>query len=112
MTDTGADGVKFSHDGGATWVGAGRLNHLVTGGGARPFIDQIRSFGFHPGKRDFLLVGTRDVGVFGSDDGGLNWAKVPGTEQIPNIETFFFDEFHNDVLISSFGRGLWRMLLP
>jgi photosystem II stability/assembly factor-like uncharacterized protein len=70
---------------------------------------QVHSIAFHPTNSNLILVGTEAAGIIESEDGGQTWMQVAGSEQIPAINAFFFDEVRGTVTISSYGRGLWRM---
>ncbi|MBM4146982.1 MAG: DUF11 domain-containing protein, partial [Nitrospira sp.] len=42
-------------------------------------------------------------------DDGHHWARIPGTEKVTMASSFFFDEQRNEVLASSYGRGLFKL---
>ena len=44
-----------------------------------------------------------------SFDGGVTWATIEGSQRIPVVSSFFFDSLLNRVVVSSYGRGLWKL---
>ena len=73
---------------------------------------QPQRIGWDPTNGNRLLVGTESLGIFGTIDGGASWRKIPGSERIPSVSSFFFDEFRETILVSSYGRGLWTIQMP
>jgi Ca2+-binding RTX toxin-like protein len=69
---------------------------------------QIFSIGFDPSSST-VLAGTLNAGVLVSQDDGNSWARVCGTNVIPRVTSFFFDEGSTTAYASSFGRGLWSI---
>ena len=91
-----------------------QLSDLVTMGGTLTHDrdrgkSQVRSIAFDPHDPQRILVGTEAAGIIASLDGGITWGRVPGSEAIPAISSFFFDEVQNQVWVSSYGRGLWKV---
>jgi hypothetical protein len=84
----------------------------VTQGGTFKFkwgpFTQITSFGFDPDCNGHILVGTQQAGIFQTFDKGSTWAKVADSELIPSVSSFFFPG-NEEVIISSYGRGLWKL---
>jgi hypothetical protein len=87
---------------------------LVTGNGQ--FLFSVPNVGvqahaifFDPTNSNRILVGTEANGVIASLDGGLTWGSMFQSNQVPAITSFFFDEVQNNVLVSSYGRGLWKL---
>jgi photosystem II stability/assembly factor-like uncharacterized protein len=116
VADVGAQAMKSSADGGATWSVDTALSRAVTANGSLLFFEpsfisagQVHSIAFDPGNSNLILVGTEAAGIIRSENGGRTWAQVPNSIQIPAINSFFFDEIRGLVTISSYGRGLWRM---
>jgi photosystem II stability/assembly factor-like uncharacterized protein len=105
------DVVKVSRDGGGTWTPDTALTTLVTESGSLRFrkgaFTQISSFGYDPVCRGHILVGTVQAGMFQTFDFAATWSKVKHSERIPNISGFFFAQ-KGEVVLSSYGRGLWR----
>ncbi len=102
-------GVRESFDGGHQWTadeGTAQLDSLATDAfEARNLI----SFGFDRTDPDRIVAGTAEAGAMSTLDGGQTWARLCGTDDIPLITRFFFDEVENNVYASSWGRGLWRV---
>src|SRR5262249_4261744 len=116
VADVGAQAMRFSTDGGATWTMDTALTRAVTANGSLLFFEpsfvsegQVHAIAFDPSNSKLILVGTEQAGIIRSEDGGSTWAPVPDSIQIPAINSFFFDEVRGLVTISSYGRGLWRM---
>ena len=119
--DAGAGKVKFSSDGGTTWPTDAPLSSLVSGNGQFLLAPhstagfgfnenrQVTAFGFDDQDGRRILTGTEANGVFASFDRGASWAHVQGSELIPVITSFFFDQRVADVYFSSYSRGLWKM---
>lgn len=104
--------VKTSTDGGMSWATDTALTSLVTESGNLKFrsgpFTQITSFGFDPSCRGHILIGTLQAGVFQSLDNGANWTHVQDSQLIPYVSSFFFPE-KGKAIISSYGRGLWKL---
>jgi len=111
VPDIANDVVKKSMNGGVTWVSDNNLTSLVTNSGEFKFhwgrFSQISCFGFDPECINHIMVGTQQAGIFQSFDNGNTWEKVPHSENIPFVSSFFFRK-EGEVVISSYGRGLWR----
>ncbi len=103
--------VQKSTDGGLSWVPDNNLTDLVTNSGEFKFswdgFSQISSFGFDPECWGHIMVGTQQAGIFQTFNNGISWEKVAGSEKIPYVGSFFFSK-KGEVVISSYGRGLWR----
>lgn len=104
--------VKKTDDGGASWATDVALTDLVTENGSLRFREgpftQISAFGYDPECSGHVMVGTRQAGIFQSFDGGGSWAKVPKSERVPFVSWFFFTD-DEEVVVSSYGRGLWKV---
>lgn len=125
VPSSGQPGMRQSTDGGLTWSGAAtadlamdELTRLATAGGRHHFsttnfsgsaYSQVSALQFNPGNSQVILVGTEQVGVISSMDGGATWAHVCESEQIPRVTSFFFDNNANQVYASSYGRGVWTV---
>jgi len=112
--DVGDNAVKFTLDGGNTWATDTALTNLVTAGGTLKMTEtyfggQVRSIAVDPSNSNFILVGTEAAGIIATKDRGNTWAKIPGSEKIPTIQSIFIDEVQKKVYVSSYGRGLWRI---
>ena len=116
--DIGANMMMVSTDGGTTWNPDNLLTNLVTSAGqfrfsqttGLPGIDtQAHAIAFDPTNGDRILVGTEQAGILGSLDGGATWGILPDSDIVPAVSSFFFDQVQNDVIASSYGRGLWKL---
>ncbi|HKD78233.1 MAG TPA: sialidase family protein [Candidatus Angelobacter sp.] len=112
--DVGTNQMKVSVDGGTTWKVDSALTTLLTNNGEFRFSEpnfgtQAHVIAFDPANSNRILVGTEANGVIASLDGGQTWAKMFASEQATGITSFFFDEVQNNVLASSYGRGLWKL---
>ncbi len=111
--DIVAGDVKISRNGGDTFTTHAQLTDLVTRSGAllmyrSPYFMQVTHVGFDPYNDDRIMVGTRDAGIMVSDDGGTTWTKIPGSERVLYCTGFFFEP-DTSVVVSTYGRGLWRI---
>lgn len=104
--------MKVSIDGGMSWTPDNALTALLTGAGEfrfrwREFV-QLGTLGFDPECPGHILAGSTQAGIFRSFDGGGSWARIDGTEVIPRVSSFYFAD-NGQVIVSSYGRGLWRV---
>ena len=117
--DVGANGMKETTDGGATWTTDAQLTSLVTANNRFAFNDGSGRLGteahaiyFDPTNANRILVGTEYAGIIASLDGGVSWTKLPGSDAIPAITSFFVDEVQDTILVTSYGRGMWKLSIP
>ena len=129
--DLNAQAMRTSSDFGRTWSTDDELTALIKGQDrllpARTFAqtakflfngrDGVRSQATEIAfdRRGFgrIFVGTQANGVFTTDDDGVTWEKIPGSDPIASATGFFFGDPDRDgTLVSSWGRGLWRVQLP
>jgi Ca2+-binding RTX toxin-like protein len=115
----GSPTVVDSFDSGASWQANAALTRLLrnTGGPMSwpgcpdAACSKVTSIAFNPelegGGRN-ILVGTEADGVYVSSDDGVSWAHVPRSEELPAVSSFFFDIFRDEVIVSTYGRGLWK----
>lgn len=108
--------MKVSIDGGGTWTADADLTDLVTVNGAFEWNAfggvQPWSVAWDPENTLRTVVGTEQAGIVATVDGGLNWFTLPGTtDRIPFVNSFFFDQDHNLVYASTYGRSLWSFAL-
>lgn len=82
---------------------------------------QVNSVSFHPMIPNWIYLGT-DVGIFGSEDGGLNYKVTPLFSENPGDEfnnegpvytevtDLFWDFAFNETILhaATFGRGIWQ----
>jgi photosystem II stability/assembly factor-like uncharacterized protein len=111
--DEVAGAMKVSRDG-RSWQVDTALTALVTSGSEFLFSTsrigtQASALAFHPSRPGVELVGTDGNGIIASRDDGRSWRRLRGTGSIPEVTAFAFDERTDTVVVSSFGRGLWRL---
>lgn len=114
IADIQDDQMKVTRDGGLNWTPDVALTNAVTDNGnflfrVGPF-PEAHAIAFNPFHSCDILVGTAQNGIIRSTDGGNNWSKIPGSEQITNISAFFFENGRH-AYVSSYGRGLWQLNL-
>lgn len=99
-------------DGGENWTEIPGLTSMVTSGGAFLFRRGIFPFAsavsFSPNDPNMVAVGTLNNGVFVSGDRGATWTKVPDSEGATDLTSIEW-KTGNEAVISSYGRGLWRL---
>ena len=106
--------IKVSHDGGVSWTTDKNLTEEVTKRGdlllydRDPYHMQITQISFDPYNERRILIGTRDSGIIVSENSGTSWWTLKDSEQITYITGFFFAR-DNSVIVSSYGRGLWKI---
>jgi photosystem II stability/assembly factor-like uncharacterized protein len=101
-----------SHDGGESWKEIPQLTKLVTDNGRLLFRESIfpiaSTVSFCPQDPRMVIVGTREAGLFLSHDNGATWARIPGTEKATLVTSAHWRSA-NDVIVSTYGRGLWHL---
>jgi photosystem II stability/assembly factor-like uncharacterized protein len=106
--------VKVTFNGGSIWSIDTILTKLVTQSGIFKFrrgpFTQITNISFDPDVAGHILVGTMQAGIFSTCDNGGSWSKISGTEIVPEVSGFYFLG-NNKVVVSSYGRGLWKLSL-
>jgi len=106
------DSVKISTDGGMTWRGDSILTSAIISNGEFMFnwgkFSQVSCIEVNPDCPDNILVGTQQSGIFVTYNRGETWGRVHGSEQLPYVSSFFFAP-DGVVIISTYGRGLWKM---
>ena len=105
--------VMRTTSGGDRWERDDRLTAQVSQGGRISlngwgYAAQVTHFGFDPYNDDRILVGTQLAGVVCTRDRGATWRMVDGSEGITYATGFYFYEA-GDVLVSTYGRGLWHI---
>ena len=109
------DRVMVSRDGGLHWNTDNNLTREVTKSktillyGGNPSLMQVTRISFDPYNRNWIYVGTRDLGIILSTDGGKTWSTIPDTNRILYITNFVFGPRGDTVIVSSYGRGLWKI---
>jgi hypothetical protein len=108
--------MMASRDSGGSWYPDYGLTDVVTQGGRLLLYDdaydaeyrmQVTQISFRPDRPDHIYIGTQLAGIVRSTDGGRTWWAVTGSQKILYITGFFFMR-SGPVLISSYGRGLWK----
>lgn len=108
--------VVRSVDAGESWSDLDSLTRMVTRDGAYRFTwaegwnrqTLVSAISFNPDNPNFVLIGTNEGGVYTSSDRGATWQGVPRTDMIRPISSFYWRNW-NDVIVSTYGRGLWRL---
>ncbi len=107
--------IMITKDGGLNWEENRGLTELITDEGKYLLWDhheyrmQITKIAFDPFNPNRIFIGTRDNGIFYSDNQGIDWAKIPYSEKIIYPTAFVFDPINNVVFVSTNGRGLWKI---
>lgn len=114
VADRGTDRVLQSVDGGNSWVVDTQLTALVTAGGVFDFDGALSAVAFDPNPvaSGTILVGTDAAGIMASTDGGASWTKLAGSQVVTAVTSFFLDEVRGTIIVSSYGRGLWKLEIP
>jgi len=106
--------MKASSDGGLSWYPLSALTKAVTDTGKFLGADanMQRSFAttiaWDPTNSCHILVGTMQNGVIRSADGGQTWNRVPGSDAVTWISSFYFPPT-GQVWMSAYGRSLWTL---
>jgi uncharacterized repeat protein (TIGR01451 family) len=120
VVDAGPKKMKYTYDGGNTWHEDNALTELVTKNNLYKLADtskaiyfspfsQVRTIGFDQSNHDRILIGTMETGIIASLDDGNHWARLQDSEKVIAATSFFFDEQRNEVIASSYGRGLFKV---
>ncbi len=106
--------IKISPDGGGRWIPNKNLNDQITEYDRLLLYEgdsyhmQVTQISFHPYDNRCILIGTRDSGIIMSKNKGDTWTTVASSNRISYVTGFFFN--HDDtVIVSSYGRGLWKL---
>jgi photosystem II stability/assembly factor-like uncharacterized protein len=105
------DTIKESWDGGESWEPLAEVSELVLRGGTLRSLrihSLISEIAFHPHQADLVVMGGREGGLYFSQDRGATWRRIPGSDRITNVTAFHWKSL-NEVYVSSYGRGLWRV---
>lgn len=105
--------MMITRSGGLLWQEHPQLTDLVLESGnllmyRAPYHMQVTHIGFDPYDANRILVGTRDAGIIQSVDRGETWTKIGGSERALYVTGFFFLP-NSDVIVSTYGRGLFRI---
>jgi hypothetical protein len=97
---------------GNDWTEIPNLTSLVTDSGRLLFrkgiFPQASAVAFSYDNPNMVAVGTLQGGIFLSDDRGVTWSKVPASELVTYITAFEWRSA-TDLIVSTYGRGLWRL---
>lgn len=118
-TDVVTGVVKQTTNGGDDWQAIPSLSNAATETDLQfaaplngPVLGRVFSLvtavSFSPQDPSVVLAGTSEGGIYVSNDHGTNWQRIAGTERLPNVTSFAWENA-NRVYVSTFGRGLWRL---
>jgi photosystem II stability/assembly factor-like uncharacterized protein len=112
-TDVQSGQMKVSRNSGRDWTVDASLTDLVTDAGQIPFSGgsgvEVHAIGFDLDTSGRILVGTEAAGIFHSTDNGQTWSKIAHSDFFIRGMTSFFFDTGGSVLVSTYGRGLWRI---
>jgi photosystem II stability/assembly factor-like uncharacterized protein len=101
-----------SPDGGYNWYPMPELTSLVTEGGRLIFnnwmFPLVSTISFCPLDPNLVLLGTAEGGLYFSANNGATWARIEGSEKVTRATDIYWQD-RDDILISTYGRGLWRL---
>lgn len=105
--------MMITRSAGLLWQENPQLTSLVLESGnlimyKAPYHMQVTHIGFDPYDANRILVGTRDAGIMQSTDRGETWSKILASERALYVTGFFFLP-NSDVIVSTYGRGLFRI---
>lgn len=115
--------MKFSSNGGGEWFDLADLTTLVQGDPtvrlfqtnlneqqAGPF-PLVTAVSFSPQDPNLVLAGTNEGGIYVSDQNGApaTWSPVSNSGGATYVTAFFWENA-NTVHVSTFGRGLWKLV--
>lgn len=111
--DVIAGTMKASIDGGMHWFPVPKLTTAVLDSGRFMMTrDSVASFAttiaWDPANTCHILVGTMQNGVIRSVDGGQTWARIPNSNIVTYVSSFFFPPT-GSIWMSAYGRGLWNL---
>lgn len=113
--DMTSNQMMVSTTSGTSWTADTNLTNRVTDYGRYGFNvsgilgAQAHAVAFDPANGNRILVGTEAAGIIASIDGGTTWQRMLGSKSVSAVTSFFFDEVNNDIIVSSYGRGLWKL---
>lgn len=110
--------MMMSRNGGEDWAEIAGLTAQLTRGGrydlALPTaggdysLSLVSAVSFFPDNPDLVALGLQQGGAYVSEDGGVRWQFVRGSERISNITEFEWKSA-SEIYVSSYGRGLWKI---
>ena len=99
-------------DGGDNWSEIPALTTLVTDSGRFQFrslfFPHASAVSFYAKDPNHVAVGTHENGVMLSSDHGATWTKIPDSERATYITSIEWRSA-TDLIVSTYGRGLWRL---
>jgi hypothetical protein len=99
-------------DGGDNWTEIPDLTSQITNNGEflfrRWILPQASAISFSPDDPNMVAIGTWQSGIFVSSDRGAAWYKIPDTDPITHVTSIEW-RTANDAIVSTYGRGLWRI---
>jgi hypothetical protein len=99
-------------DGGDHWHEILGLTDLVTDHGrfrfSKGMSPLVTALSFSPQNPDMVILGTVEGGLFISTDNGRSWSVIADSRRVTH-PTGFAWKSADDVIISTWGRGLWRL---
>ncbi len=114
--DTGGGGkVMRTINGGQSWTEDTGVKPLLTHNGEfrmNSALGGIVTAIAFDGNSDTLMMGTQTAGIVQSPDNGASWLFVRGSDALPRINGFFFDERIGKIYVATRGRGMWRIDPP
>lgn len=106
--------MKYSRDGGRSWQPYPQLTAAVTDNGRFRFAVEDEPLAsviaFDPYDSCHIIVGTHQRGVLRSTDGGTTWAVLRGSAAVRYATSVYFPR-KGRPLVSTYGRGLWKLLV-
>lgn len=104
--------IMETQDGGENWTEISGLTDLVTDGGRLFFnvsiFPIVSAISFSPQNPNIVVAGTVEGGLYVSTDNGRNWFRVSNSAGV-TYATGFAWRSAGDVVVSTYGRGLWRL---
>lgn len=101
-----------SHDSGESWTPMPELTNLVTNGGRLRFSNGIyplvTTIKFSPQNPSLVMIGTSEGGLYSSRNNGSTWERIEHSEGVTWVTAIYW-KTANDVIISTYGRGLWQL---
>jgi photosystem II stability/assembly factor-like uncharacterized protein len=104
--------VMETFSGGEEWTELPELGNLASDSGrllfTRSIYPNISAISFSPQNPNLVLAGTIQGGIYFSTDGGRHWDHIPSSERVTYVTSFHWLSA-NEIVVSTYGRGLWRL---